>query len=80
VGFVGTLLLVLCVALPLAGSQALRFGGSLPAYLLGGCGLVVLYAAAEFPFGNASVVIAFWTCFFGAVQYVRLSSRARSRP
>lgn len=80
VGWTGTLLLALCVALPLFGSRALAFAGALPAYLLGGCGLVTLYAVVEFPFANPAVAIAFWTCLFGAVQYVRLSSRARTRP
>ncbi len=79
VGSIGTLLLILCVAWPLLGSQALRHAGPLPAYLLGGCGLITLYAAVEFPFGNPAVAIAFWTCFFSAIQYVRLSSRSRTR-
>ena len=78
VGVVGTILLVLCVLWPLVSSRALRLAGPLPAYLLGGCGLIVLYAAVEFPFGNPAVVIAFWICFFGAIQYVRLSARART--
>ena len=77
VGFVGTALLVLSVLWPLLGSRALRFAGPLPAYLLGGCGLILLYAGVEFPFANPAVMIAFWLSFFCAIQYVRLSSRAR---
>ena len=77
VGAVGTMLLILCAWWPLRSSRAFRFAGVLPAYLFGGCGLIVLYAAVEFPFGNPAVIIAFWLCFFGAIQYVRLSSRAR---
>ena len=77
VGFIGTALLSLCGVWPLLSSRALRFAGPLPAYLLGGCGLILLYAAVEFPFANPAVMIAFWICFFSALQYVRLSSRAR---
>ena len=58
--------------------RALQFAGPLPGYLLAGCGLILLYAAVEFPFGNPAVTIAFWLTFFSALQYVRLSSRARS--
>ncbi len=78
VGWTGTLLLVLCGLWPLLRSRALQFAGPLPGYLLGGCGLILLYAAVEFPFGNPAVTIAFWLTFFSALQYVRLSSRARS--
>lgn len=78
VGWVGTALLALCGLWPLLGSRALQFAGPLPAYLLGGCGLILLYAGVEFPFGNPAVTIAFWICFFSAIQYVRLSSRARA--
>ena len=72
VGFAGTLLFGLCGLLPLLGSRPWRGTGLLPAYLLAGCGLILLYAAVEFPFGNPAVVIAFWTCFFSAVHYTRL--------
>ncbi len=77
VGFTGTALLILSVLWPLLGSRALRFAGPLPAYLLGGCGLILLYAGVEFPFANPAVMIAFWLSFFSAIQYVRLSSRTR---
>ncbi len=77
VGFIGTALLILSVLWPLLGSRALRFAGPLPAYLLGGCGLILLYAGVEFPFANPAVMIAFWLSFFSAIQYVRLSSRTR---
>lgn len=72
VGVVGTLLLALCGLLPLLSLRVRHSRGVLPGYLLTGCALIFLYAAVEFPFGNAAVVIAFWTCFFCAVQYRRL--------
>jgi O-antigen ligase len=75
VGFVGTVLVALCVLLPLRGLRARHFTGSLTGYLLAGCGLILLYAAVEFPFGNPAVVIAFWTCFFCAVHHGRLQDR-----
>ena len=78
VGFVGTGLLALLGLWPLLGSQALRFASPLPAYLLGGCGLILLYAGVEFPFGNPAVTVAFWVCFFSAIQYVRLGDRSRA--
>jgi hypothetical protein len=37
--------------------------------------LVSAYAWVEFPFGNVAVVLAWWLCFFCAVQYVRLTER-----
>ena len=46
----------------------------MPAYLLGGCGLILVYAWVEFPFGNPAVVILWWICFFAAVRYSRLES------
>jgi len=76
VGIAGTLLVALCALVPLLSSRALRFAGPLPAYLLLGCGLILAYAGFEFPFGNPAVTVAFWVCFFSAIQYVRLSSRA----
>ncbi len=78
VGFIGTGLLALLGLWPLLSSQALRFAGALPAYLLGGCGLILLYAGVEFPFGNPAVMVAFWICFFSAIQYVRLGDRSRA--
>ncbi|MDB6128010.1 MAG: hypothetical protein JWM35_1906 [Verrucomicrobia bacterium] len=76
-GFVGTLLLVLCGAVPLRRSHPTPAAGNIPMYLLGGCALILLYAAVEFPFGNPAVTVAFWLCFFSALQYTRLQSHAR---
>lgn len=70
VGVVGTAALVLCGIVPLFRMRAaLRRGSPMTILLLTGCGLVALYASLEFPFGNPAVVVAFWTCFFGALQY-----------
>jgi O-antigen ligase len=80
VGFAGTLLVALCAVLPLAQLRARHFAGSLTGYLLAGCGLILLYAGVEFPFGNPAVVIAFWTCFFCAVHHGRLQDRKSGTP
>lgn len=79
-GVVGTSLLALCALAPLVGTRRSRHAAPLPAYLLAGCGLVVLYAALEFPFGNMAVVLAWWFCFFTAVQYARLSALQDNPP
>ncbi len=73
-GVVGTALLGLCALLPLAGARVRQARSLLPAYLLAGCALIVLYAWIEFPFGNAAVVLTWWLCFFSAVRYARLDS------
>jgi O-antigen ligase len=75
VGFAGTLLVALCALLPLRHLRARHFAGSLVGYLLAGCGLILLYAAVEFPFGNPAVVIGWWTCLFCAVHHGRLQDR-----
>jgi O-antigen ligase len=74
VGLVGTALLGLCALVPLMHVKRSAQKRAPTIYLLGGCGVVVLYAWLEFPFGNRAVIIAFWTCFFCAVQYGRLDS------
>ena len=73
VGVVGTILIVLTAALPLAAAFRLGRPGVLPAYLLAGCGLLVLYALVEFPFANPAVVEGFWCCLFAAVRYHKLT-------
>lgn len=73
VGLVGTVLLVLLGAVPLAASLLLGPPGPVPAYLLAGCGLLALYALVEFPFANPAVTEAFWLCFFTAVRYHKLT-------
>jgi uncharacterized membrane protein len=51
-----------------------------PAYLLAGCGLILLYATVEFPLGNLAVVLTWWVCFFSAVHYARLYDREAATP
>jgi hypothetical protein len=65
---------------PLLALRRRHFGGPVPAYLFGGCGLVLLYAWIEFPFGNPAVVLTWWLCFFVAVRYVGLASGSGSAP
>ena len=45
---------------------------SIPAYLLAGCALLLLYAWVEFPFANPSVMIGFWTSLYVAARYATL--------
>ena len=78
VGFVGTTLLGLCAIVPLWSSRRSLFRNPLSGYLLTGCGLIVLYAWLEFPFGNRAVICAWWTCFFSAVLYARLDRSSSS--
>ena len=72
VGLVGTVLLGLHGVVPLLTLRRRRWGGPVPGYLFGGCGLVLLYAWIEFPFGNPAVVLTWWLCFFTAVRYIDL--------
>lgn len=77
-GLVGTALLALCAVVPLAGLSPRRIRGTLPAYLLAGCGLILFYAWLEYPFGNAAVVLTWLVCYFSALEYAHLGSlRAR---
>jgi O-antigen ligase len=71
-GAVGTVLLALCAVVPLWHVRRKCFAGPLSTYLLTGCGLVLLYAGIEFPFGNLAVVLVWWVHFFVAVQLTRL--------
>ena len=72
IGLVGTVLLGLHGVVPLLALRRGRFGSPLPGYLFGGCGLILLYAGIEFPFGNPAVVLAWWLCFFTGVRYAWL--------
>jgi hypothetical protein len=71
-GLVGTALLALVGLVPLASLARRPPRSPLPAYLLAGCGLILVYAWLEFPFGNTAVVFTWWMCFFVAIQYSRL--------
>ncbi len=77
-GYVGTALLALCGLVPLYYRRRALTQSPLTLYLLAGCGLLLLYAWIEFPFGNGSVITVFWVCFFCAVHYGRLESAADS--
>ncbi len=74
-GLIGTLLLGLQGLVPLL-SLAGHRPGLLACYLWAGCGLVLLYAWVEFPFGNPAVVFAWWLCFFAGLRYTRLEGRS----
>ena len=71
-GLIGTFFFGLCALVPLFQRWRLLSQSPFTLYLLAGCGLLLLYAWVEFPFGNGSVITAFWTCFFCAVHYGRL--------
>lgn len=74
-GFLGSALLALCAIVPLLGVRGHALTSPISAYLLGGCALLLLYAWLEFPFGNVSVVLTWWTLFFCALAYARLNDR-----
>lgn len=73
-GFVGTALLLLAGLVPLLDTLRRGYPGPLPAWLLGGCSLVALYAWVEFPFANPAVVALWWTLFFTALRLARLGA------
>jgi O-antigen ligase len=79
-GVVGMALIGLLGLLPLRSLRARHLGSPVPAYLLTGCGLILLYAWVEFPFGNVAVVLTWWLCFFSAVHYLRLQDREAPAP
>jgi O-antigen ligase len=79
-GLVGSALLALTALVPLTRLRKCHFASAIPTYLLVGCGLILLYAWVEFPFGNLAVVLAWWMCFFAAVQYARLQEREAAAP
>jgi O-antigen ligase len=72
-GIIGTALLALAAFVPLYRRRHVLRASPLTSYLLAGCGLLVFYAALEFPFDNGAVVIAFWVCLFCGVHYGRLA-------
>jgi O-antigen ligase len=79
-GFVGTSLIGLLGLLPLLSLRRRHLRSPITAYLLGGCGLILLYAWVEFPFGNVAVVLLWWLCFFAALRYARLESLREEEP
>jgi O-antigen ligase len=72
IGFAGTLLIGAAAILPFMSIRRCVVP-TIPFFLLLGCALVAAYAWVEFPFGNVAVSLAWWLCFFAAVQYTRLS-------
>ncbi|MGC4071621.1 MAG: O-antigen ligase family protein [Nibricoccus sp.] len=76
-GFTGTAFLGFLVMLPAAAALRHR-PGPLPAYLLVGCGLVLLYAWIEFPFGCPAVIAAFWLLLFTAARLAQLDAHDRA--
>lgn len=78
-GFVGTILLVLLVLLPLRAIRWRSVESVVPRYLLAGCALVLLYAWIEFPFANPAVLLTFWAAFYCALRYADLELRAQER-
>ncbi len=79
-GVIGSALLALLALLPLTQLRRRHFSSPVPAYLLFGCSLIVLYAWVEFPFGNLAVVFTWWLCFFCVVHYARLQDREAPAP
>ncbi|ATC65696.1 hypothetical protein CMV30_18045 [Nibricoccus aquaticus] len=75
-GFTGTALIGLLVLIPVVTTLRHR-PGPLPAYLLAGCGLVLLYAWIEFPFGCPAVIAAFWITLFSAARLAQLDAHDR---
>jgi O-antigen ligase len=75
-GFTGTTLLGLLIIIPIITTLRHR-PGPLPAYLLAGCGLVLLYAWIEFPFGSPAVIAAFWIILFTAARLAQLDAHDR---
>jgi O-antigen ligase len=73
-GFVGTGLLLLTLALPLAGLGKSSLRHPLIAYPVGGLALTLLYAAVEFPFASAAFLITFWTLVFTLIRYAELTA------
>ena len=77
-GITGATLYALFLVLPLAALGGMRGVSAPPLYLLAGCGLILLYAWIEFPFGNPAVTLTFWICYFSAVRWAQLDRRERA--
>ncbi len=71
IGIAGTLLIGAAACLPFMSIRRSALP-PIPFFLLTGCVLIAAYAWLEFPFGNVAVCLAWWLCFFAAVQYARL--------
>jgi O-antigen ligase len=76
VGFIGTGLLVILFWLVLGSVGWRRLKSSMSRYLLGACGLLLLYGWVEFPFANPAVLLSFFAIFFCAVRHAALDEYA----
>jgi O-antigen ligase len=76
-GVTGTMMLVALAAIPLLSIRRALPLSAAPSYLLAGCGLILLYALIEFPFGSPAVMLAFGACFFTAVRWAEIDQRDR---
>ena len=72
-GLVGTILLILTIALPLSRLNRRKLRHPLVAYPLIGLTLVLLYALIEFPFSCGAFLITFWILFFTALRKAELT-------
>lgn len=77
-GVVGTLCRALLLFLPLWSIRRAGPISPVTMYPLGGCVLVFLYAAIEFPFGNPAVVLLFWLLWFSSIRLAQLEARERT--
>lgn len=77
-GTIGTMLFSAILLTPLLLLRGRRATSALPRYLFAGCGLILLYAGIEFPFGNPAVTLFFWICYFCAVRWIQLESHEHS--
>ncbi len=71
-GLVGTTLLLLTLAVPLARLTRRTLRHPLVAYPLLGLAIVLLYALVEFPFSSGAFLITFWVLFFTALRKAEL--------
>ncbi len=78
VGFVGTALLGLLLALPLWRVQWRHVQSLVPRYLLTGNSIILLYAWLEFPFANPAVVLTFFAIFYTALRYAEQEALQRA--
>jgi len=68
-GLAGAAVIPFLGVVPLLWLRGRRNPSPLVQFLLAGCGMILVYAMIEFPFGNIAVVLSWWFCFFGAVGY-----------
>lgn len=75
-GFIGTGLLLLTAALPLASLPRRMLFHPLVGYPLLGCAVVAAYALLEFPFANPAVLVSICILFFATIRQARLTDSA----